>query len=254
MKSSEILWKGIKNTVFSECVCSGTSCCCWVLHKMFFWASEIVSFILLRRLQKFQRRKNTFRSLCSADILGDFSIFWWLMSSWESFILQKNTHLMVPAFQKSRIPFFYHWNIFTFLTVCVQINWIQRRPLGVQEIVMSFVQNHYLTFQSLNSRVTHPKDIKQTNRCWNHHQLQPSTLKQSLSASSRHRGALSFYHLGNGVNMKALRAGEKLWFNYFLSCVYDLWSGVKKRVLLRLLIWVPSFFFPICANVVNIFQ
>lgn len=160
MKSSQILSKGIKTTVFSECVCSGTSCCCWILHKMFFWASEIVSFILLRWLQKFQRRKNTFRSLRSADILGDFSIFWWLMSSWESFILQKNTHLMVPAFQKSRIPFSYHWNIFKFLTVCVQINWIQRRPLGVQEIVMSFVQNHYLTFQSLNSRVTQPKDIK----------------------------------------------------------------------------------------------
>lgn len=52
MKSSEILSKGIKNTFFSECVCSGTSCCCWVLHKMFFWASEIVSFILLRRLQE----------------------------------------------------------------------------------------------------------------------------------------------------------------------------------------------------------
>lgn len=80
-------------------------------------------------------------------VLGGFRDILMIDEQLESFILQKNTHLMVPALQKSRIPLFYITEIFEhFLTVCVQINWIQWRPLGVQEIVMSFVQHYYLTF------------------------------------------------------------------------------------------------------------
>lgn len=48
-------------------------------------------------------------------VLGGFRDILMIDEQLESFILQKNTHLMVPALQKSRIPFFlYHWNIWAF--------------------------------------------------------------------------------------------------------------------------------------------
>ena len=147
--SSQILSKVNKHTVFSEWVGSGTSCCCWILHKMFFfWASEIVPFILLRWLQKSHRRKNMLRSLRSADSFGGISWYsddWWAVGIIH--LAEKHTFNGSSIAEVKNSLFFYITEIFEhFLTVCVQINWIQWRPLGVQEIVMSFVQHYYLTF------------------------------------------------------------------------------------------------------------